>query len=106
MSERKNTLYVGNLTYKVNETMLRDIFEKNGISVQNTTIVKDKHTDKSKGFAFVDVVSKADTQKAISCLNDKDLDGRLMSVSQAKARKEHQRFSGSKGSRGSKPFNW
>ena len=100
MSASESKLYVGNLSYQVDEEALNDFFESNGVTVQSITIIKDKYTDRSKGFGFVEVGSQEEVEKAISTLNGKDLDGRTVSVSQARPREERSNFSGQKGGRG------
>ncbi len=100
MSAQENKIYVGNLSYEINEEGLNDFFESNGVAVQSVTIIKDKYTDRSKGFGFVEVSSPEEVEKAISTLNGKELEGRTVNVSQARAREERRGFSGPKGGRG------
>lgn len=105
MSENKNKLYVGNLSYQVAEEALNNFFEENGVSVETVTIIKDKYTDRSKGFGFVEVAASQDVEKAIEIMNGKELDGRSLMVNQARARESRDSFSGSRGDRGSRPNN-
>ncbi len=91
MEEQKNKLYVGNLSFSVNEEQLNNYFEENGIGVQTVTIIKEKYTDKSKGFGFVTVGSEEDVNKAIETLNSKEFEGRTLTVSKAKAKSREGR---------------
>ena len=83
MGDALNRLYIENLGHEVNETGLSVFFEKIGILVAKITFVKDEHTKKFKGIAFVELELKDDIQKAISCLNGKHLDGRPVALSLA-----------------------
>ena len=77
-------LYVGNLPYAVTEARLRGLFEEFGTAT-SVTVVADKVTGKSKGFAFVEM-SDQDAQKAIAALNKSTLDGRTIFVDAARVR--------------------
>ncbi|RLF26034.1 MAG: RNA-binding protein [Thermoplasmata archaeon] len=94
MGAQENKLYVGNLSYEINEEGLNDFFESNGVPVGTVTIIKDKYTDRPKGFGFVEVGSQEEVENAISTMNGKELDGRTIAVSQARAREERRSFSG------------
>lgn len=78
-------LYVGNLGYNVSESTLSDRFAEFG-TVQSAKIIIDRDTNRSKGFAFVEMSSSAEANLAISGLNGIELDGRQMNVSEAKAK--------------------
>ena len=78
-------LYVGNLTYNVNETDLEALFTPFG-SVQSAQVIVDRDTNRSKGFAFVEMGSEAEAQAAIHGLNGRDHDGRNLTVNEAKPR--------------------
>lgn len=75
-------LYVGNLSYAVNDNTLRSIFEPYG-AVESARVISDRDTGQSKGFGFVEM-SDADGQKAMGALNGKDNDGRALKVNEAK----------------------
>ena len=75
-------LYVGNLSYSVNDNTLRSMFEAYG-AVESARVISDRDTGQSKGFGFVEM-SDADGQKAMSALNGKDQDGRALKVNEAK----------------------
>ena len=78
-------LYVGNLTYNVNETDLEALFSPFG-SVQSAQVIVDRDTNRSKGFAFVEMGSDAEAQAAIQGLDGRDHDGRNLTVNEAKPR--------------------
>ena len=78
-------LYVGNLTYNVNETDLEALFSPFG-TVQSAQVIVDRDTNRSKGFAFVEMGTDAEAQAAIQGLNGRDHDGRNLTVNEAKPR--------------------
>jgi RNA recognition motif-containing protein len=78
-------LYVGNLTYNVNESDLEALFSQFG-TVQSAQIIVDRDTNRSKGFGFVEMGSDAEAQAAIQGLNARDHDGRNLTVNEAKPR--------------------
>ena len=80
-------LYVGNLTYNVDESALEALFSQYG-SVQSAQVIVDRDTNRSKGFAFVEMGSDAEAQAAIQGLNGHDHDGRNLTVNEAKPREE------------------
>ena len=102
MSETEHKLYVGNLSYQVDEAALSSFFETNGMTVRNVTVIKDKYTERSKGFGFVEVSSQQEVDNAISTMNEKELDGRTITVSQARPREERRNFSGPRGGGGNR----
>src|SRR6266436_7308674 len=78
-------LYVGNLTYNVNESDLEALFTPFG-TVQSAQIIVDRETNRSKGFGFVEMDTDAQAQAAIQGLNARDHDGRSLTVNEAKPR--------------------
>jgi len=78
-------LYVGNLTYNVNETDLEALFTPFG-TVQSAQIIVDRDTNRSKGFGFVEMDTDAQAQAAIQGLNASEHDGRNLTVNEAKPR--------------------
>lgn len=80
-------LYVGNLTYKVNETDLEGLFSQFG-TVQSAQIIQDRETGRSKGFGFVEMDTEAEAQAAIQGLHDQEHDGRRLTVNEAKPRED------------------
>jgi len=86
-------IYVGNLSREVAEKDLREAFEAFG-QVGSVTIMKDKFTGDSRGFAFVEVVAKAEAQSALRGLNGKELMGRTLIVNEARPRRGAGRGTG------------
>ena len=96
-------LYVGNLSNEVTEEDLRLALEQFG-QVESATIIKDKHSGRSKGFGFVEMASKAEGQSAIDGLNGKELKGRELNVNEARPKTENRGsrggFGGGRGGQG------
>ncbi|MBI2845801.1 MAG: RNA-binding protein [Chloroflexi bacterium] len=90
-------LYVGNLPYEATEEELRELFSQAG-GVRSVSIITDRNTGRSKGFAFVEMETRAEAQKAISSINGHTLGDRQIRVSEARPREE--RGGGGYGSRG------
>ncbi len=91
-------IYAGNLSYETTEEDLRLAFEAFG-KVESATIIKDKYSDRSKGFGFVEMPTAAEAQAAIEGLNGKDLKGRTLNVNEARPRTEGGRGGGRGGGR-------
>jgi RNA recognition motif-containing protein len=81
-------IYVGNLSYNVDENDLRNIFEEYGI-VSSVRIIKDKYSGKSKGFAFVEMSDNNEANKAIEELNGGELDNRKVVINEARPKRKH-----------------
>jgi RNA recognition motif-containing protein len=92
-------LYVGNLTYKVNESDLEALFTPFG-TVVSAEIIVDRDTNRSKGFGFVEMDTDAQAQAAIEGLNSREHDGRSLTVNEAKPREPRRGGGGYGGSRG------
>ena len=86
-------IYVGNLSFSVSETDLREAFAAYG-QVATASIIKDKFSGESRGFGFVEMPTKEEAEKAIAALNGKDLKGRTMTVNEAKPRTDRPRTGG------------
>jgi RNA recognition motif-containing protein len=80
-------LYVGNLSYTTTEGSLRKAFEAFG-AVDSARIIIDKMTDKSKGFAFIEMPNANEAKAAIEGLDGKDVDGRPLRVNEARPKTE------------------
>jgi cold-inducible RNA-binding protein len=80
-------LFVGSLSYNVNDAQLKDFFATVG-EVVSANVITDRDSGRSKGFGFVEMSSEQEAQEAIKQLNNKELDGRSISVSEAKPREE------------------
>ncbi len=92
-------LYVGNLTYNVNESDLEAMFTPYG-SVQSAQVIVDRDTNRSKGFAFVEMSTEDEAQAAIEGLNGRDHDGRNLTVNEAKPRESRSGGGGGYGGGG------
>jgi len=79
-------LYVGNLPYDTDEEELRRLFEGDGRSVSQVSIVTDRDTGRPRGFAFVEMSSQKDAEAAISVLNGQEFGGRSLVVNEARER--------------------
>ena len=83
-------IYVGNLSYQITDEELRTAFENYG-EVSSARIIKDKFTEQSKGFGFVEMPRQADAETAIHQMHGTDLKGRTLTVNQARPRNEGMR---------------
>jgi RNA recognition motif-containing protein len=92
-------LYVGNLSYGTTEGALRQLFEAHG-AVVSCDLIMDKMTGKTRGFAFVEMASPEDAAKAIAALNGKSVDGRALTVNEARPREDRPRGGGGGGGGG------
>lgn len=79
------TIYVGNLSTETTEEELRQSFEQFG-KVESVVIVTDKFTRLSKGFAFIEMASKTESQAAVDGLNETEVNGKVLIVAEAKER--------------------
>src|SRR5688572_13066319 len=80
-------IYVGGISYSTNSEGLRALFSEAG-SVTEATVVEDKYSGQSKGFGFVEMPDGTEAQAAISRFNGHNLDGRPLTVNEAKPREE------------------
>jgi RNA recognition motif-containing protein len=80
-----NKLYVGNLTYQTSDADLEQLFSEFG-TVQSAQVIQDRDTGRSKGFGFVEMGSPAEAQAAIQGLHDHEINGRRLTVNEAKPR--------------------
>ncbi len=76
-------LYVGNLSYNTTDAGLKDAFAAFG-AVESASVISDKMTGRSRGFGFVTMINDEEAQKAIDTMNGADLDGRKLTVNEAK----------------------
>lgn len=76
-------LYIGNLSYGINDASLADYFSKVG-TVEGANVIMDKMTGRSRGFGFVTMTNDDEADKAISTLNGVEMDGRKLIVNEAK----------------------
>ncbi len=78
-------LYVGGLSFSTTEDQIREEFAKSG-AVQSVTVIRDRDSDRSRGFGFVEMSSDSEADEAIKALNGTMLDGRQITVNYAKER--------------------
>jgi RNA recognition motif-containing protein len=78
-------IYIGNLNYRLRTEELKAVFEPYG-EVIGAKIVRDKETNRSKGFGFIEMANEEDGRKALAALNETELGGRKMIVNEAKPR--------------------
>jgi len=93
-------LYVGNLAFNTTEQDLEEQFSQYG-QVSSASIITDRDSGRSRGFAFVEFDSKESAQAAIQALNGKELDGRELIVNEAKPREDRGSRRGFGGGRSS-----
>ena len=80
-------LYVGNLTYEVSDSELSALFQAHG-TVESAQVIMDRDTGRSKGFGFVEMKTEQEAQGAIAALNGKEVNGRALTVNEAKPKTE------------------
>jgi len=78
-------LFVGNLSWNLKDSDLQETFGEYG-DIEEAVIITDKHTGRSRGFGFVTFANDEDADKAIEALNEQELDGRPITVNEAKER--------------------
>ena len=79
-------IYVGNISFDTNDASLRSEFEKFG-AVDEVTIISDRETGRSRGFAFVSMPDDNEARAAIEAINGKDIDGRTVNANEARPKK-------------------
>jgi len=82
-------IFVGNLAFAVGEAELRQLFEQKG-AVEAVTVMRDTDTGRSRGFAFVEMSTEEAAQKAITELNGFSVEGRNLTVNEAKPKPERR----------------
>jgi cold-inducible RNA-binding protein len=80
-------LYVGNLPYGMTDNDLQNLFEAHG-TVQSAQVIVDRDTGRSKGFGFVEMDNSEEAQAAIDAMNGQDVNGRPLTVNEARPREE------------------
>ena len=80
-------LYVGNLSYDTSDSDLQRLFEEFG-TVESAQVISDRETGRSKGFGFVEMGNDQEAQAAIAGMNGKEIDGRSLTVNEARPREE------------------
>jgi cold-inducible RNA-binding protein len=92
-------LYVGNLPYKVTDEDLTTLFSRAG-TVDSVRVMRDQATGRARGFAFVEMSSDEDAQKAIDQFHQYQMDGRALVVNEARPKPAGEGFGGGGGGRG------
>ena len=98
-----NKLYVGGLPYEVTDDRLQELFSAHG-TVESARVITDRMTGRSRGFGFVEMSSQEEAQQAIDKLNGTDLEGRSLTVNEAKPKE--QRSGGGGGGGGGGRDRW
>jgi cold-inducible RNA-binding protein len=86
-------LYVGNLSFQTTQGDLEELFSQSG-QVESVSIVTDRDTGQSRGFAFVEMSGNKEAQAAIQALDGKEIDGRALKVNEARPREDRGRRGG------------
>ena len=89
-------LYVGNLSYDVDQSDLQSMFTEHG-AVISAQVIMDRETHRSKGFGFVEMASEQEAQAAIAALNGKSINGRALTVNEARPQESRQSGHGGSG---------
>ncbi|HUF09637.1 MAG TPA: RNA-binding protein [Rhodothermales bacterium] len=86
---KKMNIYVGNLSYNVDDRELQRLFEEHG-TVSSAKVIIDRDSGRSKGFGFVEMPDGSEARDAISALNQREIDGRSLRVNEARPRNYSQ----------------
>ena len=92
-------LFVGNLSFNATENQLQDMFAEHG-AVLEVDLIMDRFSGRPRGFAFVTMETKEGADAAVKALNGKDLDGRALTVNEARPREDRPRSGGGGGGGG------
>ena len=99
-----NKLYVGSLPYSTTEQQLTELFSHHG-TVQSAKVITDRFTGQSRGFAFVEMATSDEAQKAIAALHGSELGGRTLVVNEARPQ-EKRSFGSGRGGGGGDRGRW
>jgi RNA recognition motif-containing protein len=91
-------IFVGNLSYGTTDDSLRSLFEAHG-AVASVSIITDRETGRSRGFGFVEMSNDAEADRAIAATNGKDVDGRKITVNEARPKSDRPGGGGGQRSR-------
>lgn len=99
-------IYVGGLPYSATDQQLSDLFATHG-SVESARVVTDRFTGRSRGFGFVEMATAEEAKRAIAALNGTEMDGRMLTVNEAKPQEPRSGGGGGKGRfRGGRRGGW
>jgi RNA recognition motif-containing protein len=98
-------IYVGGLPYSATESQLTDLFAPHG-TVESARVITDKFTGQSRGFGFVEMSTAEEAKSAIAALNATQLDGRTLTVNEAKPQEPRSDGGRSGGDRGGRGARW
>ena len=87
-------LYIGNLPYSATDMSLNEFVTKAGFSVASAQVMKDKFTGQGRGFGFVELSEDENLERAVASLNGQMLDGRPLTVNEARPQQSRSGFSG------------
>jgi len=91
-------LFVGGLPFSVTDEQLMELFQSHG-TVESAKVITDKHTDRSRGFGFVEMSTQQEAEQAIQALNGTEIEGRSLTVNVSKPRENRSRGGASRNSR-------
>jgi RNA recognition motif-containing protein len=95
-----NRLYVGNLPYSIDEQALRELFSRNDWTVTDVKVITDRDTGRPRGFGFVEMSSSEEAESAIRELHGFEMEGRALTVNEARERTGGGGGGGGRGGRG------
>jgi RNA recognition motif-containing protein len=98
-------IYVGNLSYETQEDELRDAFKNHG-EVESVNIIKDRYSGESRGFGFVQMPNDDEAKTALAELNGTDLNGKTLTVNEARPRNDRSGGGRPRGGGGGRGRNW
>jgi RNA recognition motif-containing protein len=98
-------IYVGNMPFSMNEGQLRSLFEEFG-EIDSVNVITDRETGRPRGFAFVEMNDEESAQKAITALENREIDGRKLNVNKARPREERGGRGGGGGGGGGGRNRW
>lgn len=93
-------LYVGNLSYDVDEETIKGLFVDGGWPTEEVVIITDRDTGRPRGFGFVTLTNSGDADAAITALNGREVGGRALVVNEARERSDRDRGGGGRSNRG------
>lgn len=98
-------IFVGNLSFGVTEDAVRSLFEQYG-AVERVSIVTDRDTGRAKGFGFVEMTGDAEAERAINSLNGQELDGRNLTINEARPKEDRGGSRAGGGGGGARQKRW